>query len=231
VCGSSTDNRLSTGMNRYNNAQLIILIFIIFLLFTANGFRFSSSFLRRPDMSLKSTQFFETFRDRLWNVFVPSKAEQLNVKQRNENNLNTKILIVGAGLSGLSCAVSLLEKNETNFMIFEASNCVGGRIRTDKIDGFCLDRGFQVFIEGYPQARKLLNYNNLKLKQFRPGAVVRLDDKYFLVSDPLRRPQDIVPSLMSPIGTFLDKIKVNTQDRNLISSLSLDESDSIYSHH
>jgi hypothetical protein len=61
----------------------------------------------------------------------------------------------------------------------------------------------QVFIEAYPEARKQLDYKALNLKQFWPGALVRCDGGLHLVSDPLRRPQDIIKVLQSPVGVSL----------------------------
>jgi Flavin containing amine oxidoreductase len=85
---------------------------------------------------------------------------------------------------------------------------VGGRVRSDIVDGFVLDRGFHVFLESYPQSIDSFNYPDLKLKSFLPGALVRLDRGFYRVSDPLRRPQDLLASLISPIGSITDKIKV-----------------------
>jgi phytoene dehydrogenase-like protein len=78
-------------------------------------------------------------------------------------------------------------------------------------DGYLLDRGFQVFLEEYPEAKALFDGGDLSalnLKQFLPGAKVYYDGEFHLVSDPFRRPQDIIASLISPIGSLLDKVKV-----------------------
>ena len=71
--------------------------------------------------------------------------------------LNDKVLIVGAGVAGMSCANVLSEKG-IPFQILEASDGIGGRIRTDKVDGFLLDRGFQIFLTSYPEAQRLFDY-------------------------------------------------------------------------
>jgi phytoene dehydrogenase-like protein len=92
--------------------------------------------------------------------------------------------------------------------VIDSSDKVGGRIQTDYLDGYLLDRGFQVFIEQYPEANELFDYNKLNLNQFLPGAIVRFNKKFHLVSDPFRRPEDLFPSLLTPIGTFFDKAKV-----------------------
>jgi len=79
------------------------------------------------------------------------------------------VLIAGAGLAGLCCARRLQESG-VSFQILEASDDIGGRVRTDIADGFLLDRGFQVLLTAYPEASRLLNYKKLELKAFTPGA-------------------------------------------------------------
>ncbi|CAM9601396.1 unnamed protein product, partial [Hapterophycus canaliculatus] len=66
----------------------------------------------------------------------------------------------------------------------------------------------QVFIEAYPEPRRQLNYKKLNLKKFDPGAVVRYDGGFHLVSDPIRKPGAILDALVAPVGTLLDKIRV-----------------------
>lgn len=85
---------------------------------------------------------------------------------------------------------------------------MGGRVRTDEVNGFLLDRGFQVFIESYPESQKLFDYDALELRPFLPGALVHLNGDFHVVSDPFRRPQDLYASLISPIGSLTDKINV-----------------------
>ena len=124
------------------------------------------------------------------------------------NVVKTQVLIIGAGASGLACADELYRAGVGDLIILEASDDVGGRIRTDHVDGYLLDRGFQVFIEKYPLALRLFDYQDLKLQEFRPGAIIRFDNAFHTVSDPFRRPQDLIKSIATPIGTFQDKIIV-----------------------
>lgn len=83
---------------------------------------------------------------------------------------------------------------------------MGGRVRTDIVDGFLLDRGFQIFLTAYPEAIELLDYEDLKLKQFYAGANVYFQGQFHKVADPLRHPLDGIKSLGNPIGTVLDKV-------------------------
>jgi hypothetical protein len=82
-------------------------------------------------------------------------------------------------------------------------------VQTDEVNGYLLDRGFQVFIESYPESTRIFDYTALNLRPFLPGALVRLGKDFHIVSDPFRRPQDLYASLLSPVGTFVDKLKVN----------------------
>lgn len=117
------------------------------------------------------------------------------------------VLIVGAGLAGL-CAARTLQAAGRTFTVLESADAVGGRIRTDIVSGFRLDRGFQVLLDAYPEAATVLDYAALDLKAFLPGALVRYDGRFHEVSDPWRRPLAAVGSLGNPIGTLADKLKV-----------------------
>ncbi len=117
------------------------------------------------------------------------------------------VLIVGAGLAGLCCARRLHQEG-MRFLILEASDGVGGRIRTDTVEGFRLDRGFQVFLTSYPEAAQQLDYQTLRLKPFLPGVLVRYRGKFHELADPWRRPSAALPSVFSPIGSFADKLLV-----------------------
>jgi hypothetical protein len=81
----------------------------------------------------------------------------------DDERANKKVIIVGAGVAGMSCAVTLAEKG-IPFQILEASDGIGGRVRTDVVDGFLLDRGFQIFLTSYPEAQRLLDYRYLHLQ-------------------------------------------------------------------
>ena len=98
-----------------------------------------------------------------------------------------RVIVVGAGLAGLACGRQLSTYNIAP-LILEASDAVGGRIRTDVFDGYRLDRGFQVLLTGYPEAKRLLNYRTLGLKPFHPGACIQWQSRIYRFSDPLRRP-------------------------------------------
>ena len=113
------------------------------------------------------------------------------------------VAIVGAGLAGLACA-RRLQAAGRDVVVFEASDGVGGRVRTDRHDGFLLDRGFQVLLTGYPAARAQLDLDALQLQAFRPGVVIQLADGPTRLADPLRDPAAVVGGLTSPALTIAD---------------------------
>ncbi len=117
------------------------------------------------------------------------------------------VVIVGAGLAGLSCALRL-QLQGVRALILEASDGVGGRVRTDSVEGFLLDRGFQVLLTAYPEARRVLDYDALDLRSYYPGALVQLDGSMVRMSDPVRAPLDAVAGALAPIGSIADKARV-----------------------
>lgn len=130
------------------------------------------------------------------------------------------VAIVGAGLSGLACARALAARG-IECAVFEASDAVGGRVRTARVDGFQIDRGFQVLLTAYPEAQAVLDYDALDLRAFEPGARVWLGDGFQIVGDPFRRPLQALPTLFADVGSFADKARV-LRLRRSVTSGSLD---------
>ncbi|MCX4580152.1 FAD-dependent oxidoreductase [Streptomyces sp. NBC_01571] len=97
------------------------------------------------------------------------------------------VLVVGAGLAGLACAHDLALAG-FGVRVLEASDGVGGRMRSDRHEGFVLDRGFQVFNTSYPQVRRRLPLRELRLRPFTPGFLVHTDDGVLRFGDPTRKP-------------------------------------------
>lgn len=122
--------------------------------------------------------------------------------------METPVIIVGAGLAGLTCAVELARRG-VRAQIIEASDGVGGRVRTDEVGGFLLDRGFQVFLTGYPTPRHYLDFEALALRPMSHGALIRTGTRGFeRVADPLRAPHRAIETALSFVGTLPDKLKV-----------------------
>jgi len=137
------------------------------------------------------------------------------------NKQDYKIHIIGAGVSGL-VAARVLEDNGYSPVIIEATDRVGGRVKTDIIDGYQLDHGFQVLLTAYPAAQKYLNLDALELQKFIPGATIFHNGKKKTIGDPLRNLSLLIPTLFSGIGTFSDKLKVLRLNR-LLKKVTLTE--------
>ena len=115
------------------------------------------------------------------------------------------VAIIGAGLAGLSCATEL-KRNKIDFHIFESSDQVGGRVRSDFVDGFILDRGFQLYNPSYEEGKKILDYKNLDLKPFTPGVAIRDEKKLKIITDPFRSKDFRLNFLLKLPGSFRSKI-------------------------
>lgn len=121
--------------------------------------------------------------------------------------MDADVIVVGAGLAGLMTARTAAARGHS-VVVLEASDGVGGRVRTDRIDGFLLDRGFQVLNTGYPQVIEHLDLDALDLGYFDPGAVVWREGRPRVLGDPFRMPSQLVPTALAPVGTPLDKIRL-----------------------
>jgi phytoene dehydrogenase-like protein len=123
------------------------------------------------------------------------------------------VVVIGAGLSGLAAARQI-QQSGFSVVILEASDGVGGRVRTDNVDGFLLDRGFQVLLTAYPELATQVDMNALDLQAFDPGAFVWMKSKNggggkgHVVSDPFRKPSTLLATTFAPIGTVIDKLRI-----------------------
>lgn len=125
----------------------------------------------------------------------------------NDNPSEAQVIIIGAGISGLIAAQNL-EKYGYKPLILEATDRVGGRVKTDILDGYQLDHGFQVLLEAYPMAKKYLDYDALKLQPLLPGALIYKEGQSQLFGDPLRDSSFLMSTVFSSLGTLKDKWKI-----------------------
>ncbi|MEI8000521.1 MAG: NAD(P)/FAD-dependent oxidoreductase [Actinomycetes bacterium] len=121
--------------------------------------------------------------------------------------MTTDVCIVGAGLAGLTCATTLTRLG-VECTVLEASDDVGGRVRTDPVDGFLLDRGYQVVLTQFPELHHQIDLDALGLGYYDAGAVVRINGRFHRVQDPRRRPTSILASAIAPIGTLPDDLRL-----------------------
>jgi phytoene dehydrogenase-like protein len=93
-------------------------------------------------------------------------------------------------------------------LILETSDAPGGRVRTDHLDGFLLDRGFQVYLDAYPKTGRLLDLVQLDLRPFKSGALLYQNGQLHRVMDVFREPRHLLSSALAPIGSLEDKLRV-----------------------
>ena len=117
------------------------------------------------------------------------------------------VIIVGAGLAGLACAIKLNRAGK-QVKLVEASDRVGGRLKTDDVDGFRLDHGFIVLTTSYQNALALLDFDALRLGCYKAGARIRLEDGFHDLYDPFRHPLNALKTVVSKIGTLSDKLRI-----------------------
>jgi len=137
------------------------------------------------------------------------------------NAEEAKIYIIGAGVSGLIAAANL-EKQGYHPIILEADDRVGGRVKTDIVHGYQLDRGFQVLLDAYPYAQKYLNYEALELQSLSPGAILYKNGKGVGFGDPMRDSSYLASTLFTGLASISDKLKVY-QLRSALQQTSLEE--------
>jgi len=136
--------------------------------------------------------------------------------------MNPSAIIIGGGLSGLTAARQLHQQG-IDFLLLESTDRIGGRVKTEVMDGFRLDHGFQVLLTAYPEAKRWLDYSNLDLQTFDPGAILLYPDgSHDQIGDPMRDFSSLMPTLLSKAGGFGDKFKI-LRLRNRLSRISIDK--------
>jgi phytoene dehydrogenase-like protein len=126
----------------------------------------------------------------------------------------TEVVVVGGGLAGLIAARTLAGRG-VDVTLFERRGAVGGRVRSREVDGFTLDRGFQVLFTAYPAVRRELNLDALDLRAFRPGATLARPGERSTLSDPIRDPTAATATLFNREVTLGDKWRVLLLQRAL----------------
>lgn len=125
------------------------------------------------------------------------------------------VVVVGAGLAGLACARAVADAGLA-VRVLEAGDGVGGRVRTDVVDGFRLDRGFQILLTAYPELDRQLDVDALDLHAFDPGSLVWTGSGLERVADPLRRPSEALGTLFADVGSLGDKARVGLLRQRLV---------------
>tara|TARA_B110000116_G_C16794071_1_gene565530 strand:+ start:681 stop:1892 length:1212 start_codon:yes stop_codon:yes gene_type:complete len=126
----------------------------------------------------------------------------------------TDFMIVGSGLCGLTCALEL-QRNDKDYILIDGLDRVGGRVGSERKDGFILDLGFQVYNTAYIFGNGVLDIDQLDFCTFKPGAAIYDGSKFNILSDPFKDPGNLLTNIFSNISTFSDKIKVLTLKNHL----------------
>lgn len=116
------------------------------------------------------------------------------------------VIIIGAGLAGLSAARHLAIHG-AEVLVLEASDDVGGRVRSDVVDGFTLDRGFQLYNPAYPEAARVLDHQALDLRPLVAGVLVAGSSGVTKLGDPRSRPGWAPDALRASTGSLLSKLR------------------------
>ena len=132
-----------------------------------------------------------------------------------------RIAIVGAGLSGL-IAAKHLSKKRFYVTVFEKENRPGGRMLTDEIGGWKLDRGFQVLLTGYPYLKKNVDFTHLDLIYLDSGATIIKDSENQVIGDPMRDLKLLFPTLFASVASVKDKLLI-VKLRNEVKQKSIDQ--------
>ena len=125
------------------------------------------------------------------------------------------VVVAGGGLAGLVAARHLADAG-AEVELLERRDRVGGRVRTRTVEGFTLDRGFQVLFTAYPAARRELDYDALDLRAFAPGATIAWPDHRSTLADPLADPSAALPTLLNRDVRTADKLRLFALQRELL---------------
>lgn len=110
--------------------------------------------------------------------------------------MDADIIVIGAGLAGLQCA-RRAERHGHSVIVLEAGDAAGGRVQTDRIDGFLCDKGFQLLNPAYPSVRKWIDTSSLELQKFGFGVVVRDGEATSTLAHPVLHPAYALETLRS----------------------------------
>lgn len=117
------------------------------------------------------------------------------------------VVVVGAGLAGLAAARHLAAHGRT-CVVLEASDGVGGRMRSDVVDGVTVDRGFQLLNPAYPEAARVLDLDALALRPFTAGVLLAgADGRRPVVADPRRTPSALASTVRATPGSRLEQLR------------------------
>lgn len=119
------------------------------------------------------------------------------------------VVVIGAGLAGLAAARQL-SIHGVDVVVIDSADTVGGRVRSDVVDDFILDRGFQLYNPSYPEAARVLDHQALHLQPLVPGVVVSKGSHRIHLGDPRRKPGWAFQGASPRTGSALSKMRFAT---------------------
>jgi len=141
---------------------------------------------------------------------MPAMTSSTHAATDKMGDRRPPVIVVGAGLAGLVAAVKLHESG-IPVRVFECSDGVGGRVRSDRrADGFLLDRGFQVLLDAYPAARRWIDHAALNAGAFDSAALLWTGRRLVPLVNPLRHPAGLPRDLTTRVFPLADKIRLAT---------------------
>jgi phytoene dehydrogenase-like protein len=121
--------------------------------------------------------------------------------------MHAPIIVAGGGVAGLACAAELIRQNQP-VVLFEASDRLGGRVRTDIVDGYRIDRGFQVLPEAYPALARVVALQELGPCRFDAGAIVWDGSARHVLEGPFQEPAHLLKTVRSGAIPLKDKLRL-----------------------
>lgn len=131
--------------------------------------------------------------------------------------MSKRVIVIGAGLAGLRTA-GLLQEAGRDVILLDAADAPGGRVRTDMVDGFRLDRGFQVLVTEYPEVKAALDLAALDLNPFEPGAKIFRRGHFHTLADPWRKPWEGARSFFGKPGNMVDRVRLASFRSKIVAS-------------
>ena len=134
------------------------------------------------------------------------KKKMITTEEKQENHHNTRVVIVGGGITGLSLAAVLAER-EIPFVLLEKKKRLGGQIHTICDKGYTYELGPNTGSISTPEVIELFNF-------VAPEAVLEVASK-----DAKRRliwkgrsfhalPSGLMSGITTPLFTFYDKLRL-----------------------
>lgn len=130
----------------------------------------------------------------------------MNRDRKPDQDHKPRVIVIGAGLAGLSCAVRL-SQHGIRTLVLEATDRAGGRLRTDVLDGFTLDHGFQRLSTASPACQSLLNLPALRLQTIAPGALLWQDNRWVSIDESWHRPALALRHWLASVGSWGDRLR------------------------